>query len=590
MAGLSGAEWGVGAVVGATLVVYASTDSDVVSAAIYVGALAVASVLAWLGVWRMAPGRRLVGGLIASGLSLSAVGDLLWEVLDRSGRATDVSIADAPWFASYVLLGVAMWVVLRRSGPSGRDDLTFAVDAVTVVVVSILIFWSAAIDAIVADESLAPLVRVVWASYPVADAILMALVVRVLMSRTARTALDTSFAVGVLLWLAADIAFLRSPHGFPELAMDSAWMVAPFLLARSTWRSAPTPTVTAGVGSPRSRLAQLTIAIGPLLVPPGLEVVADLRGKADAPLLMVVGTLSLTLLAFVRTALLLGSERRAHDELAVARDAALEGSRVKSMFVANMSHEIRTPLTTVLGVGEILEDTELDELQLDLVRRMRRSGALLCGLVDDILDFSRIEAGHLELTSDRFDLHALVDDLAQSYGSRAVRTDIRFDVTLKPGVPRTVVGDPARLLQVLDNLLDNAFKFTPEGSVRLEVRPAPDLGDRTGPEEAVVEFVATDTGIGIAGADLASVFESFNQVDGSTTRRYGGSGLGLAIGRELAEAMGGSLTATSEPGVGSAFMASICLGRAVGESDHPGPAEPPRAGDRDHVHAVPALG
>ena len=551
-------ELGVGALVVAAVAGYATIDNTLVTGVIYVGVLWSAGIAAWVGAARGPADQRLVSRLIAAGLSLTALGDLLWEVLDRTGAATDVSIADPPWFATYVLLGAAMWVVLRRGNESGRGDLAFAIDAATVVVVSVLIFWSVSIETIVADQSLAPHVRIVWAAYPIADAVLLALVVRVLMSRRARAALDPSFAVGVCLWLAADISYLQSPEGSLQTMMDGAWMIAPVLLARSAWRVA-TPSSAAPPASSGS-VAQLVVAIAPLLVPPALEIVADMRGEPDQPVLLIAGTALLTLLAFVRTARLMTSEQRAHRQLEVALDAALEASRTKSMLVATMSHEIRTPLTFVLGAGELLEDTPLDEFQLGLVRRMRRSGHLLNQLVEGILDFSRIEAGQLDLVSTPFDLRAVVDDLADAYRASAAGAGIAFDHRWQPGVPDTVVGDPERLLQVLGNLLDNALKFTHEGGVSLVVRPARTAADVSGSGADVVEFVVKDTGIGICPEDLPTVFESFRQVDGSTTRRYGGTGLGLAICKELTELMGGGLTVTSELGHGSVFVARLPLG------------------------------
>lgn len=548
----------MGALVVAAVAGYATTDSALGASLIYLGVLWGASILAWWGAERAPAGHRLVGRLIAAGLSLTALGDLLWEVLDLMGAGTDVSIADLPWFASYVFLCAALWVVMRRGTEGRSGDLTFVIDAATVMVVSVLVFWSVSIETIVGDQSLAPHVRVVWAAYPVADAVLLALVVRVLMSRRARAALDPSFALGVCLWLAADLAFLTSSEVSSGLLMDTGWMVAPVLLARTAWRAGATPALPEPTAGPRS-VALLVVAIAPLLVPPALELVSDLRGEPDRPFQLIVGTLALTLLAFLRTARLMRSEQRAHRELEAARDAALDASRAKSMFLATMSHEIRTPLTLVLGAGEVLEDTPLDEFQLDLVRRVRRSGLQLSGLVDGILDFSRIEADQLELASTAFDLHDLVDDLVDAYTTGAAARGIAFDHRREPGVPRTVVGDSCRLRQVLGNLLDNAVKFTHEGGVSLAVRPARVAGDGTDPGAEAVEFVVADTGIGICPEDLPSVFESFRQVDGSSTRRYGGVGLGLAICRELTQLMGGSLTVTSELGQGSVFVARVPL-------------------------------
>jgi signal transduction histidine kinase len=272
-------------------------------------------------------------------------------------------------------------------------------------------------------------------------------------------------------------------------------------------------------------------------------------------------------LAFVRTARLISSESKARRALEEARDAALEASRIKSMFLANMSHEIRTPLTTVLAAEEMLEDTPLDAVQRDLVARMQRSGELLKTLVEGILDYSRLEAGQLVLTPTTFDLHAMVSEVADSFAPRAVEGEVRLEWNLDPRVPRTVVGYPTRLFQVLSNLLDNALKFTHQGRVLLQVRPVPADVDGEGPDD-LVEFVVDDTGIGIPAEAMESVFDSFTQVDGSPTRRYGGSGLGLAICKELAQLMGGSITLESRLGLGSTFLVRIPLAREELASRH----------------------
>ncbi len=262
-------------------------------------------------------------------------------------------------------------------------------------------------------------------------------------------------------------------------------------------------------------------------------------------------------------------------ELEVARDAALAASEAKSLFLANMSHEIRTPLTTVLATAEILEDTDLDDLQLNLLERMHRSGGLLKTLVEGILDFSRIEAGQLELASKPFDIHTLVADVGGNYAPRASHTGIRFDWHLDPCLPKMVVGDPGRLLQVLTNLLDNALKFTHQGQVGLVVRPSQAADEGRGWVEGV-EFVVRDTGIGIAQKDQASIFEVFSQVDASATRNYEGTGLGLAICKRLTELMGGTITVDGQLAVGSTFTVRLPL-VAVDSPPPPGRVEVPAA-------------
>lgn len=539
----------------AAVVTNAVADNVTVAWTCYLGVLVGAGIGAWIGAVRAPRGQRLVPGLIAVGLTLTALGDVLWAVLERMGADTDVSIADAAWFGSYVALCTAMWVVLRRTQRGTGVDADLILDVATIVAVCVMIFWSISIDTIVADHSVAPFVRAVWAAYPIADAVLLALVVRVLMTRSARVAVGTSFAVGACLWLAADIAYLQwtGDAGATEVIMETGWMVAPVLMARAAWR-------TGGMKADASDspslgwVTQMLVAVGPLLVPPAIELTADLRNQPDHQQLLV-GTAALVSLAFVRAGRLIREKERTQFELGVARDAALDASSAKSMFLANLSHEIRTPLTTVLATGEMLEDTPLDDLQLKLVAKMHRSGQLLRTLVEEILDFSRIEAGQLKLSSTAFDLHVLVADTAESYGLRATQAGVRFECQLDPRLPQMVIGDPGRLLQILTNFLENALKFTDQGQITMVIQ-SEDLTDGAG---QCVEFMVVDTGIGIREEDQASIFESFKQVDGSATRHHGGNGLGLAICKDLAELMGGSITLQSQFGVGSTFAVRIPL-------------------------------
>lgn len=535
-----------------------SVDGDgPFATACYLAVLIGASVGAWIGAERAPRGQRLVPRLIAAGVSLTALGDVLWELRELAGADPDVSIADPPWFASYVLLIAALWVVLsrgrRRSRCGGRVDVDFLTDVLTIVVVAVLVFWSFSVEGIVSDDSVAPLVRAVWAAYPIADAILLALIVRVLLSPNARTHIGTSFAVGACLWLAADIAYLQTQEqGAVRVVMDLAWMLGPVLMARAAWRVDTALVDPPGSTAVDGSVAQLVIAIGPLLVPPALELMADLRGEPDQPLMLFTGTSALITLAVVRTARLIRSEQRARRALETAHEVALEASRAKSMFLANVSHEIRTPLTTVLAAGELLQTTPLDELQTDLLGRMNRSGEILRTLVESLLDLSRVEAGRLELASTAFDLPAMVSTLAEVYEPRAAQAGLGFQCVIDPAVPHTVTGDRDRLVQVLTNLLDNALKFTPTGHVGLLVRT---LAGNPG----TVELVVDDTGIGIASREQHAVFEAFHQVDGSSSRQYGGTGLGLAICKELIELMGGSIRVRSRLGNGSMFVVRVPL-------------------------------
>ncbi|MBS0376066.1 MAG: response regulator [Proteobacteria bacterium] len=235
-----------------------------------------------------------------------------------------------------------------------------------------------------------------------------------------------------------------------------------------------------------------------------------------------------------------------------ARDAALAASRVKSEFLARMSHEIRTPMNGVLGMTELLERTELSARQRKYCDTIHRSAVSLLDIINDILDFSKIEARRLELQPTDVDVASLVEEVAELLSSRTTGRDLELIVAARPAVPASVVVDPLRLRQVLNNLIGNALKFTEHGEVVVTLDAAPLVEGRT-----TLEIRVADSGIGIAPEALQRLFEPFAQADASTTRRYGGTGLGLAIARQLTELMGGSLEVTSELGRGSTFCCRL---------------------------------
>jgi signal transduction histidine kinase/FixJ family two-component response regulator/HPt (histidine-containing phosphotransfer) domain-containing protein len=298
--------------------------------------------------------------------------------------------------------------------------------------------------------------------------------------------------------------------------------------------------VATSLADPNAEVSFATVTLKPGKLEAVRTVEARVVAMGDAERLVIVRDIT--------------DQRQLQAELEQARDAAEAAMRAKSAFLATMSHEIRTPLNAVIGMVTLLEDSTLSAEQREWLATISSGGQALLAVINDILDFSRIEAGHVTLEPQPFDLHACLRAAVDLVAHEAERKGLSLNYSYQADLPQAVLGDGARLRQILLNLLSNAVKFTSHGTITLQatarIQPA---------QEALVTISVRDTGIGIALEQLAHIFVPFVQGDSSIARRYGGSGLGLAISHQLVTLMGGTLDVESQPGRGSTFTVTLPL-------------------------------
>ncbi len=277
-------------------------------------------------------------------------------------------------------------------------------------------------------------------------------------------------------------------------------------------------------------------------------------------------------------------EAKRADEMRRAKEAADEANRAKSAFLAVVSHEIRTPMTGIMGMVRLLQETSLTREQKNFAVTIQDSGEALMALLNDILDFEKIESGKMELEHIPFDLTRLLQGIQTLMNGHAASKNISLELHMDPDIPTYMMGDPTRLRQVLLNLVSNAIKFTARGKVRIHVKDVTAADDKTGSIRQIY-FSVQDSGIGMTQEIQRKLFMPFAQADASTARKYGGTGLGLAICKRLIEAMGGSISISSREGEGSTFFFSLSLAEAENDTAH----IPPPTSQKEVMAAIPAL-
>ena len=525
-----------------------------------IGAGSAAAVL--VGTHRYRPALSAAWYLFAAGLMAFAVGDVLFNFYARIWhRDLPIpSVADVFYLAGYPLLAVGLVLLVLRMLPQGRREGLF--DAALLTVAFGICHWIFVMHPLVTGSG-DWVGQLVALSYPAMDVLLLAALVFLALTPAGRTVSYRYLTASVVLLLLADEVYSVSPGTF----VATSWLDAGWLLSYVLWGTAALSPSMRDLSEPKQavgprlssgRLLALWIAVATVPVILIVERLADRRIDAIA---LAIASAALSGLVLIRLAGLVRSfdrvrrdERAARAEAESAQRQLLrqnerlrEADRLKDEFVALISHDLRTPLTSIMGYLElVLDDDNLTEEQRGFLNVADRNADRLLRLVNDLLFVARFEAGELELRPTELDLAAVVRQSVEESGPRAAAGGV--ELTCEAGAVSAVQADKGRMFQLVENLVSNAIKFTPEGGeVRVSVTPV----------NGVVRLEVADTGIGIASGEQERLFERFFRASTASEHQIPGTGLGLYITRAIVEAHGGSIAVRSDPGEGTSFCVEL---------------------------------